>query len=270
MRIVLAGILGLLTSFGFAQTHEPMPPQPQRSDVPPRPGHSQGAHDGGVRETLESIVIPPIPNAPFFATLDTESVKYSADGASMTFINQRHVARNTRGQIYEERWLLVPKGTNIKSSMNWIQLADPKERTLYNCSPQKHVCDLLVYDPAEDLAAASTQSPKPHSVQTEKGSQTLEILGTQTLVGVETRGVRETSVTNAGVMGNDVPLTSTSEYWHSDKFGINLLSMRSSPFFGKETFTISEFTPGEPDQHYFQLPTGYQINDQRKSPPISQ
>ncbi len=270
MRILLAAILGLLTSTCLAQTQEPMPPQPQRLDVPPRPGHSQGAHDGGVRETLESIVIPPIANAPFFATLDTESVKYSADGASMTFVNQRHIGRNSQGKIYEERWMLVPKGTNIKSFMNWIQLADPQERTLYNCSPQKHICDLLTYDPAEDLAAASTQVPKPRTVQTEQGSQTLEILGTQTLVGVETGGVRETSVTNAGVMGNDVPLTSLSEYWHSDKFGLNLLSMRSSPFFGKETFTISQFTPGEPDPHLFELPAGYQINDQRKNGPISQ
>lgn len=118
MRIVLAGILGFITSVSAAQTHEPMPPQPQRADVPPRPGHAEPARDGGVRETLESIVIPPIPNAPFFATLDTESVKYSADGASMTFVNQRHIGRNSRGQIYEERWLLVPKGSGVKSSMN--------------------------------------------------------------------------------------------------------------------------------------------------------
>ena len=270
MRIVLAGILGLLTSFGFAQTHEPMPPQPQRGDVPPKAGHSQPARDGGVRETLESIVIPPIPGAPFFANLATESVKYSADGASMTFVNQRHIGRNTQGQIYEERWALVPKGSNVKSIMVWIQLADPKARTLYNCTPLKHICDLLVYDAGDDLSAATKPLPKPKSVQTESGSQSVEDLGTQSILGIETRGIRETEVTNAGVMGNDVPLTSLSEYWHSDKFAINLVSTRSSPFFGKETFTIIEFTPGEPDQHYFQLPVGYQINDQRKTPPVSQ
>jgi len=270
MRILLAGILGILTSMCLAQTHEPMPPQPQRGDVPPKAGHSQAARDGGVRETLESIVIPPIPNAPFFANLATEQVKYSFDGASMTFVNQRHIGRNTQGQIYEERWYLVPKGSKVKSSMNWIQLADAKARTLYNCSPLKHICDLLVYDAGDDLAAATKPLPKPKSVQNENGSQSVEDLGAQSILGIETRGIRETTVTNAGVMGNDVPLTSLSEYWHSDKFAINLLSTRSSPFFGKETFTIIEFTPGEPDHHFFELPAGYQINDQRKNPPISQ
>ena len=107
--------------------------------------HSRPAvQDGGVREVLESIVIPPIPHAPFTATLDTEATKYTADGATMTFVNERHIARDGQGRIYEERWLLVPKNSNVKSWMNWIQIADPKQRTLYNCSPQKHICDLLV------------------------------------------------------------------------------------------------------------------------------
>lgn len=270
MRILLVGILALLTSFGTAQTQEPMPPQPQRSDVPPRPGHSQAARDGGVRETLESIVIPPIPGAPFYATLETESVKYSADGASMTFVNKRHIARNSLGQLYEERWLLVPKDSGVKSSMNWIQIADPKARTLYNCSPQRHVCDLLVYDPADDLSVAVVKPVQTHTIQNEKGSQHWQDLGTQNILGVETTGTRETTTTNSGVLGNDVPLSSVSEYWHSNQFGINLLSMRTSPFFGKETFTISEFDPGEPNPRLFELPAGYRINDQRKNAPISQ
>jgi len=72
-----------------------------------------------------------------------------------------------------------------------------------------------------------------------------------------------------GVLGNDQPLVSTSEYWHSERLGINLLSIRSSPFFGKQTFTITELTVGEPDQQLFELPD-YPVHDQRKTPPISQ
>lgn len=269
MRILLVGILGLSSLMCVGQTQEPPPQQPQHSDVPPRPGHPQAARDGGVREVLESIVIPPIANAPFFATLDTESVKYTADGASMTFENRRHIGRDGRGRIYEERWYLVPKNSNVRSEMNWIQIADPKQRTLYNFSPQKHICDLLKYDPEDDLSVASARPQKTHTVQNDDGSQTWEDLGANNLAGVDTVGTRETTVTNPGVMGNDLPLTSVSEYWHSDRFGINLLSMRSSPFFGKETFTITELTPGEPEARLFELPAGYTIHDQRKDPPIS-
>jgi hypothetical protein len=270
VRTLFAGIIGLSSFFCAAQTQEPMPRQPQRADVQPIPGHTQPAQDGGNREVLESIVIPPIPNAPFFATLATESVKYSADGASMTFVNERHIGRDGQGRIYEERWVLVPRGSGIKSYMNWIQIADGRQHTLYNCSPQKRICELKGYDPADDLSAAILLPQRSHIVQDEKGSQSLEDLGIRSILGFDTVGVRETSVTNAGVLGNDQPLTSLTEFWHSQHLGLNLLSMRSSPFFGKQTFTITELTAGEPDANLFQIPDGYKVNDQRKNPPISQ
>ena len=269
MRTLLAGILGLSSVVCTAQTQEPPPQQVQRSEVPPTPRHPQPAQDGGIREVLESIVIPPIPHAPFFATLATEAVKYAADGASMTFVNQRHIARNADGRIYEERWYLVPKGSNVKSSMNWIQIADPKQHTLYNCSPQRHICDLLVYNPESDLSAASLRKGSTHPLENGEGSDVWEDLGTRNILGIETKGVRETTVTNVGVLGNDQPLNSMSEYWHSQQLGLNLLSIRSSPYFGKQTFTITEISTGDPDAQLFQLPAGYTVNDQRKNAPIS-
>jgi hypothetical protein len=269
MRTTLAGILGLCSLACAAQAQEPPPQQVQRSEVPPTPRHPQPAQDGGIREVLESIVIPPIPHAPFFATLVTEAVKFAADGGSMTFVNERHIARNAEGRIYEERWLLVPKGGKVKSMMNWIQVADPKQRTLYNCSPQRHVCDLLVYNPESDLSAASLRKGSTHPLENGDGSDVWEDLGTRNILGIETEGVRETTVTNVGVLGNDQPLNSMSEYWHSQQLGINLLSIRSSPYFGKQTFTITDLSSGEPDASLFKVPDAYAVNDQRKNGPIS-
>ena len=236
--------------------------------LPEQNSHS-ASQDGGVREVLESIVIPPIPHAPFSATLATEAVKYAADGTTMTFVNERHIARDAQGRIYEERWFLVPKNGNVQSKMNWIQLIDPKQRTLYNCSHARHMCDLLSYDPASDLAAAlpnkGSSGPMPHG----DGNIAWEDLGIRTIAGIETAGTRKTVISNAGAVGNDQPLTSMSEYWHSAQFGINLLSIRSSPFFGRQTFTITELSSGDPDPQLFGLPAGFKVNDQRKSPPIS-
>ena len=260
MRISTAAILWLSSLVCVAQV-----PTTQH------PVSHLAAQDGGVREVLESIVIPPIPHAPFSATLATEATKYAADGATMSLVNERHLARDAKGRVYQERWLLVPKNGKIKSTMNWIQLADPNLRTLYNCSPERHLCDLLVYDPSSELAAASPRrqgpsGPLPHG----DGNQAWEDLGHRNMAGIDTVGTRETTTLNSGTMGNDEPLTSFSEYWHSDQLGINLLSIRSSPFFGKQTFTITEVTVGEPDAQLFEVPAGYKVNDQRKNPPISQ
>jgi hypothetical protein len=238
-------------------------PQSERQRHPP------ATQDGGVREVLESIVIPPIPHAPFTATLATEATKYTADGASMTSVNERHIARDAQGRLYEERWYLVPKGTSIKSTMNWIQIADPKQHTLYNCSTEKHICDLLVWDFAGDLAAAAAPQGRTRPMPNGDGNVVWEDLGTRNILGVETVGSRETTTVNAGTWGNDQPLTSMRESWHSNQLGLNLLSIRTSPMFGRQTFTITEITTGDPDASLFELPAGYKVNDQRKDTRIS-
>jgi hypothetical protein len=233
-----------------------------------KPGPVQ---DGGVRQVLESIVIPPIPNAPFQATLDTEWVRYAPDGGTITFVNERHIARDGRGRIYEERWALVPKfhsNGDVPSKMTWIQVADPKLRTLYNCNTDKHVCDLLTYDPTKDLTAALPRTP-PRTGTVDHGPFTVEDLGTRNIAGVDTVGIRETYRIEVGAMGNDQPMTSVKEEWHSQELGINLLSIRSGPAVGKQTFTVVELTASEPDPQLFELPVGYKVSDQRKNPPIS-
>jgi len=262
--VSIVAALFLLSAMSLLQAQDPkqeQPPQPQQRTV-------NAPRDGGVREVLESIVIPPIPNEPFTATLDTEWVKYAGEGATITMVNERHIARDGGGRIYEERWYLVPKNGKVKSAMNWIQIADPKQHTLYNCSVPRHICELRNYDPVDDLAAAAPLKPVSPNTR-EHNPVTVEDLGNSNIAGIETLGRRETTRIEPGEIGNDQPLTATTEYWHSQEMGLNLLSVRTSPMFGKQTFTITELTPSEPDPELFELPAGYKLTDQRKSPPIS-
>src|SRR5215472_2710622 len=186
--------------------------QPEQTPQEPaarwtKPGPVQ---DGGVRQVLESIVIPPIPNSPFHATLDTEWVRFAPDGGTITFVNERHIARDGRGRIYEERWALVPKfhsSGDVSSKLTWIQIADPKFRTLYNCSTDKRVCDLVTYDPTRDLIAAKPRVP-PRNGTVDQGPLTVEDLGTRNIAGVDTVGMRETYRIEAGAIGNDQPMMS--------------------------------------------------------------
>lgn len=257
---VIAGILGLLSSLCLAQSSKPGPPEQSHIAMPSR--------DGGVREVLESIVIPPVPNAPFTATLDTEWVRYAGEGATITLVNERHIARDRKGRVYEERWYLVPKNGNAKSQMNWIQIVDPQRHTLHNCSPQRQICELRNYDPSNELAAAVPHRPIPSGVE-EHGHTKAEDLGSRNILGFDTVGRRLTTVIEPGQIGNDQMLTGMEETWHSQELGINLLSIRSGPIVGKQTFTIVELGSSDPDSHLFELPAGYKVIDVRKSSPIS-
>jgi len=256
MRPFILGILGFFLSLGVvAQT-------PTQQPAPP------AARDGGTREVLESIVIPPIPNHPFSATLQAEWIRYTGEGGTITLANERPIARDSQGRIYQQRWILVPKYGKVKSQMNWIQIADPKQHTLYSCSPGRHICELETYDPTSELAAAEPRKPIPNGALVQD-HLTVEDLGTRTIAGVETVGRRETNTIDVGAIGNDQPLTATSETWHSQELAINLLSIRTGPMVGKQNFTITELSATEPDPDLFKVPAGYDIRDLRKTPPIS-
>jgi hypothetical protein len=234
---------------------------------PPEQSAPPAAQDGGVRAVLESIVIPPIPNQPFSATLQTEWIQYSGEGGTITLVNERPIVRDSKGRIYQERWALVPKFGKVKSQKMVIQIADPKQRTLYSCAPYQHICELETYDPTHELAAAEPRKPIPNGTLVQD-HLTVEDLGTKRIAGVDTIGRRETNTIDVGVMGNDQPLTATNETWHSQELAINLLSIRTGPMIGKQNFTITDLSAVEPDPELFNVPAGYEIRDLRKKPPI--
>jgi hypothetical protein len=233
------------------------------ASAPAQQEWTPGTHlDGGVSQVLQSIYIPPLHNAPFTATVHTEWARPMAGGSS-TVMNQRKVARDRDGRIYEERWLLVPKNGNYKSEMNVIQIYDPNAHTGYDCflMGRKHnTCVLDTYFPVERPEGVMKTGPLPRGM----GIVTHEDLGIRDIEGVETVGTRDTTTVKAGAMGNDQPMTFVREYWRSTRLGVNLISIVSDPRIGTQTFKLSDISVTEVDPKYFQLPDGFAIDDQRK------
>ncbi len=222
-----------------------------------------GESDGVVRETIDSIVITPMPNAPFTAMLDTEWVKSMSNGGTMTLINQRRIARDGKGRIYEERWMLVPKSGKFKSVMTAIQIADPLTHIVYTCMMDgKHVCTPASYTD-KAVAAKAVRGSRNGPLPNNEGFVNLEDLGDGSLEGVDTIGTRITTTYNAGVLGNDDQFEIQRETWYSPQLGINLLSKISDPRSGTQTFTISSITVSEPDANLFHLPEGFRAAGQQ-------
>ena len=88
---------------------------------------------------------------------------------------------------------------------------------------------------------------------------TVEYLGTRNIAGVDTVRQRSTTLIEPGMEGNDQAVTAMREIWHSQKLGINLLSIRSEPIVGKQTFAITEPSSSDPDPHLFEVPAGYTV-----------
>jgi hypothetical protein len=222
--------------------------------------------DGGVSQVLQSIYIPPLLNAPFTAIVHTQWIRTLPEGGTFTLVNQRRIARDSHGRIYEERWLLVPKDGKTQSQMNVIQAADPNAHTLYNCFllQQPHRCTL------ETFAETATEVYKPATRPTgllphNAGFSAHTDLGVQSIEGIDTTGMRESITYNEGVYGNDRPFSVTREFWFAASLGINLLSEITNPSFGKQVFTVTDINLSEPDAKLFEPPEGFEVVDHRKT-----
>jgi hypothetical protein len=262
MRVVVALLLT-----GVCVYPIPLLAQGQKPDSQPKVDAPRyRAEDGGVSEMMESIVVSSKTQAPFTLTLETEWVRPLGDGGSMTVVNKRKIARDAAGRLYEERWFLVPKSENVGSQMTTIQIADPNAHTLYNCffvGPKKNVCELGGYastEPAVDTSEKDVNGELPDN----QGSFSHKYLGKQIICGVETVGVKDSTYYNPGVFGNDRQMTVERESWYSPHLDLNLLSIRSDPRTGKQTFTATEVTMGEPDVALFELPAGFTVTDHRR------
>jgi hypothetical protein len=253
--------------------------QPPQSDPRQKPqiGESTTAaqqkvhvQDGGVSERLESIVVPPKAHAPFSSLLQTEWMRTLADGGTITWVNERRIARDGNGRVYQERWALVPKDQKEASVMTTIQISDPSRHTTYSCFTSSHVCRLSQYDGSTSVIY-KVEGPPTGPLPNDLGFAVQEHLGTQLVSGMETEGTRESTIYNPGAFGNDRQLTVSREFWYSPQLGINLVSKRSDPRFGTQNFTITNLILSEPDPHLYELPEGYTVLDVRESaqPPAS-
>jgi hypothetical protein len=239
-----------------------------QSRGPQKPVQQFHVEDGGTREVLESIVIPPKAQSPFSLLLQTEWVKTLSDGGTITLVNRRRIARDGAGRIYQERWFLVPKNGREESQMTTIQISDPHNHTLFNCFmlDQRHQCVLSSYTPSTN-AVYEFQGPPAGLLPDGEGFAMHEDLGKQFVDGLETNGTRDSIIYNPGVFGNDRKMTVEREYWYSTQLGINLLSKRSDPRIGAQTFTATNVILSEPDANLFELPDGFKVVDHRETAP---
>ena len=93
-----------------------------------------------------------------------------------------------------------------------------------------------------------------------------ESLGKQMVEGVNADGMRETTTIPAGAIGNDRPIAITNESWYSEELQMTVMSKRSDPRTGDETFRLTNIRRGEPGAYLFQAPSGYQISEPKRDP----
>lgn len=88
---------------------------------------------------------------------------------------------------------------------------------------------------------------------------TKQDLGEQVMEGVPVKGTRTTEVIPAGAIGNEQPITVTSEEWFSPDLKVLVMTKHADPRSGETTYRLTGITRGEPDPSLFDLPAGVTI-----------
>jgi hypothetical protein len=223
------------------------------------PDQAVHAPSGGVRTTVVSISVPPLPGAPFTAVVTTEWKRILEDGSTVTIGNRRNIARDNSGRVFQERRSLFPEGDPRRDVVERLEFSDPHTRTRTTCWPSSHICQITGF-----FQDAFDPPPVPAGRQPDgKSFLTRVDLGQDQVAGVEAVGTRETTTIGTGAMGNDRPVNVVKEFWYSPKLEVNLIEKRQDPRYGTQTFTMSEVSQGEPDASLFNLPDGYRTDDLR-------
>jgi hypothetical protein len=79
--------------------------------------------------------------------------------------------------------------------------------------------------------------------------------------GVNVDGRKTTSTIPAGKVGNEQPLTITSEEWRSPELNVLVLTRHSDPRTGESSYRLTNILRAEPDQSLFTVPSDYTVKD---------
>lgn len=83
----------------------------------------------------------------------------------------------------------------------------------------------------------------------------------KTLEGVPVEGRKTTTVIPAGQVGNEQPITITSEEWRSAELNVLVMTRYFDPRTGESTYRLQNIVRAEPDRSLFMVPPDYTVKD---------
>lgn len=214
-----------------------------------------------------------VTNAPYSAEEKTESVQTLADGNRIVNTTTAKVYRDSQGRVRRE--LTLP-GFGGDQPHTIVTINDPVAKTSITLDSNTRIAHEMPGMPEARFRADAVRSDAEAKMKAEvltRSAQSSsaatfirrapapdvkrEDLGANVMEGVSVTGSRETSTIEAGAMGNEKPITITSERWYSPDLQVEVKSVHNDPRMGQTTHTVTNIVRAEPDASLFQVPADY-------------
>ena len=83
----------------------------------------------------------------------------------------------------------------------------------------------------------------------------------KTIDGIAVEGRKTTTIIPAGQVGNEQPITITSEEWRSPELNLLVLTKHSDPRTGESSYRLQNIVRAEPDRSLFMVPADYTVRE---------
>lgn len=246
---------------------------------------------------LDDMDAAPVKGAPFCATVTTEHTQPFADGNRIHTTDTSTMCRDSEGRTRRESSLNLLGAAPQKSTSKMITISDPVAGARYLLNPDAKIARKITLPPS--AGAGTANGPASMSVlrkekqvmlfqatgdagpslnvfykkagsASDEPAPTSENLGDQMIEGIHATGTRVTTTIPAGQMGNDQPISVTSERWYSPELKATVMTKHNDPWAGELKTEFTNVNTSEPAASLFTVPSDYKIVEDKEGPFLMQ
>ena len=202
-----------------------------------------------------------VTGVPFSASFSTQTTRVLADGNRIQRSATGAFARDGQGRTRRDLTLSVigPWAAAGKTPPHVIFINDATTGTQFILQPERKIAR-KVQRPARGWRRRGALSGGAPGLQRRKEITTTS-LGKKTIDGVNAEGTLYTRTIPAGTIGNEKPITITTERWYSPELQVTVMIKRSDPRMGETEFQLTNIQRQEPEASLFQVPSDYTVKD---------
>jgi hypothetical protein len=242
----------------------------------------------------DSVDAAPVKGAPFCATVTTEHTQSLSDGNRIHTTDSSMLCRDGEGRTRREAGLNLLGAGQQTSSPKLITIVDPVARVRYLLDTESKIAQKMalmreggtpgpdgpgpVHAPGKQVMIYQRTGGAGSDVvfndvmikrvgpDSGESAPSSESLGDQTLDGLHVTGTRMTTTIPAGKMGNEKPITVTSERWYSPELKATVVTKHDDPWAGELKTELKNVNVGEPEASLFVVPADYKVVDDKEGP----
>ena len=249
---------------------------------------------GMVTMRIDTMDAAPVKGAPFCATVVTEHTQSLADGNRIHTSDSSMLCRDSEGRIRREAGLNLLEAGQQTSAPKLITIVDPVAGVRYMLDTENKIAQKMPLLPEGGFTTAAVPGPahapgkqvmiyqrtggpgsdvmfndvtvKKIGPDSGEPAPNTENLGDQTIDGIHVTGTRMTHTIPAGKMGNEKPITVTSERWYSPELKATVTTKHNDPWAGELKTELKNVSSSEPDASLFAIPADYKVIDDKDGP----